>query len=85
MWHSTASRSAKQQSQCEISRLAGNTSAGDDNISQEVDLNAFDDDKEEEVFGYTHLHASVYFHKMDHLIRGGMMYVNISRSFRAKI
>ncbi|KAK1747366.1 hypothetical protein QTG54_001329 [Skeletonema marinoi] len=41
-----------------------------DNLSQEVDLNASDDDKEEELFGYTH---SVYFHKMDHLIRGGMI------------
>jgi len=56
LWHSTASRSAKQQSQCVISRLAGNTSAGEDSLSQEVDLNAFDDDKEDEVFGYTDLH-----------------------------
>jgi len=52
-----ASRSAKQQeSQCVVSRLVGNTSAGDDKLSQEVHLNKFDDVKEQEVHGYKKLH-----------------------------
>lgn len=56
LWHSAVSRSAEQPSQCVLSRLTGNVSAGNDNSSLEVHLNDFDDVKEEEVHGYTKLH-----------------------------
>ena len=51
-----ASKSAEKQPQCAVSRLIENASAGDDKLSQEVHLNEFDDEKEQEVHGYNGLH-----------------------------